>query len=177
MIFILLALFSIMPAGRLGPLAGSAHRRKFGAAVIDKTMMSCQGSCILEINCFGKLQWDSCQWAKLKVPFKHRDARPSVCPFLLLCICNSRGETEKSPLFPDLWFSSLSPLSLSFNTEASQQCQEAGMPREGKNSPQWQRSLLFVFVYLQLSGRRIHTRGKSNWVQEARAFCKTNLQP
>lgn len=31
------------------------------------------------------------------------------------------------------------------------------MPREGKNSLQWQRSLLLLFVHLQLPGQRIHT--------------------
>lgn len=30
------------------------------------------------------------------------------------------------------------------------------MPWEGKNSLQWQRSLLLLFVHLQLPGRRIH---------------------
>lgn len=37
-----------MSAGRLSLLAGSAHRRKFGVAVIDRTMMSCQEGCVLE---------------------------------------------------------------------------------------------------------------------------------
>lgn len=31
------------------------------------------------------------------------------------------------------------------------------MPQEGKNSLQWQRSLLLLFVHLQLPGKRIHT--------------------
>ena len=52
--FLKLPLFFIMPAGRLGPLAGSAHRGKFGVAVIDRAMMSCQGGCVLET----KLLWE-----------------------------------------------------------------------------------------------------------------------
>jgi len=37
------------------PLPVSAHRRKFGAAVIDKAMMSCQGGCVLEIKLLGEI--------------------------------------------------------------------------------------------------------------------------
>lgn len=101
--------------------------------------------------------------AKLAVSVKYRDAYPFVsllCPFcVLLFIYASPGETEKLLLIPGPCFSSLSPLSLSFTTEISQQCQEAGMPWEGKNSLQWQRSLLLLLVCLQLSRQRIHERG------------------
>ncbi|CAM4534819.1 unnamed protein product [Eretmochelys imbricata] len=73
------------------------------------------------------------------------------------------------PSYPlSLYFSSVFPLGkqrgfyyflywcLIFATEISQQCQEAGMPWEGKNSPQWLRLLLLPFVYLQLSGQGDH---------------------
>lgn len=93
-----------------------------------------------------------------------------LCPFcVLFFIYASPGETEKLLLIPGPCFSSLSPLSLSFTTEISQQCQEAGMPWEGKNSLQWQRSLLLLLVCLQLSRQRIHERGKSRGISAARA--------
>lgn len=45
----------------------------------------------------------------LKLSFKHRDAHPFLSPFLLLFICNSCGETERSVLFPGLCYFFLSP--------------------------------------------------------------------
>lgn len=48
---------------------------------------------------------------------------------------------------------------------------------EGKNSLQWQRSLLLLFVHLQLPGQRIHThRGRSNWIWQARAFRRQRVK-
>lgn len=89
----------------------------------------------------------------------------------------SWGDREVSIISWSIIFFPLSPLSVFQHRSIS------AMPGgwyAGKNSLQWQRSLLLVFVYLQLSGQRIRTKGKSNCIREATAFarfipaCETN---